>query len=172
MRSKWVVVSLLIVGVITSSWLLSRGQAADTRPPASRATRQNVELTVYLRDFGMVREMRPMQLTAGSNRLRVIDVSKQLDPRSVLLRWQSDAPDRPQLVAHSYDLGVTDSAGLLQRYLGKNGSGYHAAARLPRLASASDPQIEEEVRVLKAEAIGDSHIYPVKSPTITTTIRS
>src|SRR5947209_19777012 len=67
----------------------------------------------------MVREVRPMQLARGSNRLRVPEVSKQLDPHSVLLRWQGDAPNLPQLVAHSYDLGVENSAGLLKRYLGK-----------------------------------------------------
>jgi hypothetical protein len=60
-----------------------------------------------------------MQLAKGNNRLRVPDVSKALDPHSVLLRWQSGAPNPPQLVAHSYDLGVDSSDALLKRYLGK-----------------------------------------------------
>ena len=89
------------------------------QPAAPGTARQNLELTVYAQDFGMVRELRPMQLAKGRNRLRVPDVSKALDPHSVLLRWQGDAPNPPQLVAHSYDLGVDSSDALLKRYLGK-----------------------------------------------------
>src|SRR5205807_6701370 len=119
MRGKLVVFcssALLLMGIV--SWV-SRGLAAAPEPATPPTARQNLELTVYAQDFGMVREVRPMQLARGSNRLRVPEVSKALDPHSVLLRWQGDAPNLPQLVAHSYDLGVENSAGLLKRYLGK-----------------------------------------------------
>src|SRR5947208_16847378 len=119
MRGKWAAVGLLTLLVIAGWWRVSRVRAAAAEPAAARAARQNLELTVYAQDFGMVHEVRPMQLARGSNRLRVPEVSKALDPHSVLLRWQGDAPNLPQLVAHSYDLGVENSAGLLKRYLGK-----------------------------------------------------
>ena len=119
MRGKLVVFclsALVLMGIV--SWV-SRGLAAAPEPATPPTARQNLELTVYAQDFGMVRELRPMQLAKGSNRLRVPDVSKALDPHSVLLRWQGDAPNPPQLVAHSYDLGVDSSDALLKRYLGK-----------------------------------------------------
>src|SRR6266849_6266303 len=118
MRGKWAVAGLLALGVILGWWRVSRERVAAA-PAVPRTARQSLELTVYAQDFGMVREVRPMQLARGSNRLRVPEVSKALDPHSVLLRWQGDAPNLPQLVAHSYDLGVENSEGLLKRYLGK-----------------------------------------------------
>lgn len=95
-----------------------RGQAAAVPEPATG--RQSVALTVYAQDFGMVREVRPLALARGANRLSLQDVSKKLDPESVLLRWQGgDAARNPQLLAHAYDIGVGDGDGLLKRYLGK-----------------------------------------------------
>jgi len=119
MRGKLVVIGLLALVSMGIGWRVSRGRAVAAEPAAPRTARQNLELTVYAQDFGMVREVRPVQLAKGSNRLRVPDVSKALDPHSVLLRWQSGAPNPPQLVAHSYDLGVDSSDALLKRYLGK-----------------------------------------------------
>src|SRR5207248_11059739 len=72
-------------------------------------------------------ELRRMELVQGSNRLRVVDVSKQLDPHSVLLRWQGEGAGMPQLVAHSYDLGVASGEGLLKRYLGRERSEEHTS---------------------------------------------
>lgn len=118
MRSRLAAAGLLVFVVMSGWWFVSRGRVAGAAPAALPPARQKVELTVYPQDFGMVRELRSVQLARGSNRLRLLDVSKELDPHSVLLRWQGDAPNRPQLVAHSYDLGVGSSDALLKRYLG------------------------------------------------------
>ena len=68
----------------------------------------------------MVHEARPQQITPGTNRLHLRDVSKLLDPQSVLLDWQGANSGMPQLVAQSYDLGVGNSENLLKRYLGRS----------------------------------------------------
>jgi hypothetical protein len=125
MRSTVLAVTLLAVLVAGVGWSVSRLRAADgplpgdappTQPPS---TRQDLELTVYTQDFGLVREVRPMRLASGPNRLRLLEVSKRLDPHSVLLRWRGAGAHPPQLVAHAYDLGVASSDGLLQRYVGR-----------------------------------------------------
>lgn len=70
----------------------------------------------------MVREQRPVQLVQGTTKLRLYEVSKQLDPQSLLLQWAgagNGATNGPQIVAHAYDLGVADSDSLLKRYLGQ-----------------------------------------------------
>lgn len=108
---------VLLVGGIF--WTVARGRAQENPAPQAKTARQELELTVYKEDFGMVREVRPMELTAGSNRLHVTEVSKMLDPQSVLLDWQGEGANLPQLVAHAYDLGVNDGNTLLKRYLGK-----------------------------------------------------
>ncbi|HLV79828.1 MAG TPA: DUF4139 domain-containing protein [Chthonomonadaceae bacterium] len=111
--------SVLVTLTLGIGWLAARGKAGNAPAPSTETARPQVELTVYPQGFGMVSEVRPMTLAAGSNRLRLREVSKQMDPESVLLQWQGDSPELPQLVAHSYDLGVADADGLLNRYLGQ-----------------------------------------------------
>ena len=101
-------------------WLLGRGRAQAAPNAAAQTARQSVELTVYSEDFAMVHEARPQQMTSGANRLHLRDVSKLLDPQSVLLDWQGANNSMPQLVAQSYDLGVGSGENLLKRYLGRS----------------------------------------------------
>jgi hypothetical protein len=89
---------------------------ADNRTPP----RKSLEVTVYAQDFGMIREQRTMSLEFGANRLHVPDVSRLLDPQSVLLGWTGlNEGALPKLVAHTYDLGVANNDALLKRYLGQ-----------------------------------------------------
>ena len=126
MRKAAVAAGVIVVVGAGTLWIVRRGHATETQNAtvgANGAVRQAVELTVYSQDFGMVHETRPMQITAGSNRLHVPDVSRQLDPQSVLLGWQgataANAQTLPQLVANSYDLGIGNGDALLKRYLGQ-----------------------------------------------------
>lgn len=90
---------------------------ADNRTPP----RKTLELTVYAQDFGMIHEQHAVNLEQGANRLHVPDVSRLLDPQSVLLDWRGENEGAlPKLVAHTYDLGVANHDALLKRYLGQN----------------------------------------------------
>jgi hypothetical protein len=119
MRNRWIAVGVSALVLGTAWWLVGRAAAKSAEPAALQTVRQGVELTVYAQDFGMVHESRPMQLSQGANRLRMPDVSRELDPESVLLKWQGANANLPQLVANSYDLGVSDGNSLLKRYLGQ-----------------------------------------------------
>lgn len=101
-------------------WLLGHKQAQADPNGQVQTARESVELTVYSEDFAMVHEARPQQLTTGVNRLHLRDVSKSLDPQSVLLDWREAHNNMPQLVAQSYDLGVGNGENLLKRYLGRS----------------------------------------------------
>lgn len=76
-------------------FLKPRALAADAPPPPRK-----VDLTVYSQDFGLVRETRRMDLSAGINRLAVPEVSQSLDPESVLLRWVGSGA-APEIIGHS-----------------------------------------------------------------------
>lgn len=119
MKMRWIPLGAGVVLVGGVLYVTVRSNAVRKPLVKADSERQQLQLTVYKQDFGMVREVRPMDLTAGSNRLHVTDVSKLLDPQSVLLQWQGEGANLPQLVAHAYDLGVENSDALLKRYVGK-----------------------------------------------------
>lgn len=77
-----------------------------------------VELTIYPDDFALVHEVRPINLQPGPQKLQLTEVSKQLDPRSVMLDWAEPA-GLPAPASNSYDLGVSEGSDLMKRYLGK-----------------------------------------------------
>lgn len=83
----------------------------------AKTNRGEIDLTVYNQDFAMVCESRDVSLASGRNKLQVADVSKELDPSSVLFSWPK--PDTAQVVANIYDLGVQTGQGLLKRYVGQ-----------------------------------------------------
>jgi hypothetical protein len=123
MQSKTRVLIVTAFTVMAGSgwWLLGhkRAQADPNGQIQTSTSRQSVELTVYSEDFAMVHEARPEQMAGGTNHLHLRDVSKLLDPQSVLLGWQGANNGMPQLVAQSYDLGVGNGENLLKRYLGR-----------------------------------------------------
>ncbi len=116
MKNRLLIAGSIGVVCLAAYWQFGRNRAAADESSAATTSRQGVELTVYKQDFGMVHEQRPAQLDLGDNKLQVQDVSKQLDPQSVLLGWTGG---QAQITAHSYDLGVADGDRLLKRYLGK-----------------------------------------------------
>ena len=100
-------------GLLTSGCGQALAQVASERAPSQGAT----ELTVYSNDFGTVRENRRVELQDGRTRLALPGVSKRLDADSVLFAF-GDRKDA-RVVSTSYDLGVGNGAGLLQRFLGQ-----------------------------------------------------
>src|SRR5438477_10641875 len=105
MSSRSILAAMAAFVILSVWWAIGRRSAAADEPAMPGTVRQGVELTVYKDDFGMVHEQRPSALQSGPNRLQVTEVSKQLDPQSVLLGWTGGQAD---IVAHSYDLGVAN----------------------------------------------------------------
>ena len=89
-------------------------QAKQTGATGDRA----IELTIYKEDFAMVSEKRPVDLSQGHDKISIDDISKQLDPDSVLFDW-SGAASQPEVVATTYDLGVANGSSLLSRLNGQ-----------------------------------------------------
>lgn len=119
MKNRPLIAGIAALSVLALLWRVSQS-ATRAAPLQSVATeRKDLVLTIYKDDFGMVRESRPQTLQQGENRLYLREVSNQLDPQSILLRWLGDAKQAPQTTSQAYDLGVKTGEDLLHRYLGK-----------------------------------------------------
>ena len=112
MTRRYVTCALLLFG-LAGLWWAVHARPTQAGPAAPPTARQGVQLTIYADDFTLVRELRPLALAAGPNHLQLTDVSKLLDPESVLLRWQGSSQALPQIVAHAYDMGVGSGDQLL-----------------------------------------------------------
>jgi len=107
---------LAAMAAVTTAWV-STGCSRVVAQEAAETPARKVELLVYSSDFGMVQETRTVSLEKGVNRLGLTGVSKSLDQGTVLFDW----PDRKDAEVRSstYDLGMSGSDALLQRFLGK-----------------------------------------------------
>ncbi len=75
-------------------------------------------VTVYNQDFGVVREMIPLDLKAGLNEVRFADMTAHLEPDSVMLR--DPAGKHPlQIVEQNYRADPVSQGLLLMLYEGK-----------------------------------------------------
>ncbi len=112
---KWI----LGMGVAFSAVVLaSSGCSKAVAQQAAQDPNRAVELTVYKDDFAMVSEKRPVKIEAGHSRLTIDDISKQLDPESVLFDWLG-SDEHPQVVATTYNLGVANGESQLKRLNGQ-----------------------------------------------------
>ena len=100
--------SLAALGVL----LLSTSAAAQTR--STSAQREEVSITVYNQSFGLVREVRNVDLPLGRTSLEFRDVSQQIQPETVAIKA---AGLRVLEQNYRYDLLSPDK--LLEKYVGK-----------------------------------------------------
>ncbi len=105
---------LMALGIGFGSCGCTKAAGQEIVSSRSRA----IDLSVYKEDFAMVSEKRPFDLVKGNTHLIIDEVSKQMDPNSVLFDWQKEG-DMPQVTASTYDLGVPNGAGLLKRLNGQ-----------------------------------------------------
>ena len=86
----------------------------------SRSTaeqREAVSITVYNQNFGLVREVRTVDLARGRTPLEFQDVAGQIEPYTVIIRAPGAGPFRVLEQNYQYDLAGADN--LLNRYLGQ-----------------------------------------------------
>jgi len=111
MNPRTMILALAAAAVVSGCGQEGKARQAGDQP------RGVVELTVYSDDFAMVREERPVSLEKGRTKLRLPEVSRQLDPSSVLFGWPKG--QEAQVVSNTYDLGAEGSNAVLQRYVGQ-----------------------------------------------------
>lgn len=84
---------------------------------AGVAAPQSVELTVYNANFGLVKEIRSVNLRDGRQELRVEDVSAYIDPTSVGMKVMKGGP--LEILEQNYQYDLISTSTILAKSIGK-----------------------------------------------------
>lgn len=74
-------------------------------------------LVIYKDDFAMVQENRPVELKTGSDQIEVGNLSRELDPNSVIIDFPGS---EARVVATTFDIGSNDQGSLVQKLAGQD----------------------------------------------------
>ena len=77
---------------------------------------EEVELTVYSSDLGLVKEIRTLALSEGENLVRYSDVPSSINPASVHFSSLSD-PEGTLVLEQDYEYDLVNTSKLLQKYV-------------------------------------------------------
>jgi hypothetical protein len=78
--------------------------------------RKDLQLTIY-RDFGVVKDVRKINLPDGANRIRFEGVATGINTESVNLDWNNG--NGIELVGQSYEFDLVSPVKLMEKYVGK-----------------------------------------------------
>ena len=111
----------------------SKSDKAQKSEPAARNDNasQGVAITVYNQNFGLVKDIRNIELKNGTNFVRFDDVAAAIDPTSVSFTSLT-APNSVAVREQNYQFDLMDTNTILSKSVGKdikvrsyNGSGTH-----------------------------------------------
>jgi len=100
-----------VLGVILFGLVLYPVLSAD-----SKAQGKEVSVTIYQNNFGLVRDVREMELKAGVQEIRFTDVASQIDPTSVHFKSLT-APDQVAILEQNYEYDLVSAEKILQKYI-------------------------------------------------------
>jgi hypothetical protein len=106
-----------IAAVMASALLVTTAVSAQTKKRSSGAERKEVGITVYNQSFGLVREVREIDLGTGPVQLEFADVAATIQPETVHIKAQGSAGLRVLEQNYRYDLLTPQK--LLEKYVGK-----------------------------------------------------
>lgn len=122
-------------------------------------TPQEVAVTIYNDNFGVVKEQREMTFEQGLNRMQFTGVAEQIDPTSVNFLCVS-APDAVSILEQNYEYDLVNTDSLLKRYIDQpvrllvKGSGASSSSLLTGILTAA---IGGDL-IVQDEATGQMHI--------------
>ncbi|MGQ3684479.1 MAG: DUF4139 domain-containing protein [Candidatus Loosdrechtia sp.] len=83
--------------------------------PYSMADDRQVFVTIYQNNFGLVNDVREMNLNQGSQEIHFTDVASLIDPTSVHFKSLT-APDKVIILEQNYEFDLVSSEKILQKY--------------------------------------------------------
>ncbi|UCG87576.1 MAG: DUF4139 domain-containing protein, partial [Gemmatimonadota bacterium] len=117
---------------------LSQGGDPD-KQLSTAAERQEVSITVYNQNFGLVREVRSLSLGTGRVYLEFRDVSAQIEPETVSIKTLGSG--QLNVLEQNYRYDLLNPQKLLEKYVGRT-------IKVYRYNSATGREEEYEAEVL------------------------
>ncbi len=118
---------LAVAATVTAVTVPYAAQPTATEPtpitqeaPRLRSTsaqRDAVSITVYNQNFGLVREIRTLDLSSGRIALEYGDVASGIQPETVHIRALSGGP--LQVLEQNYQFDLLSPQKLLEKYVGR-----------------------------------------------------
>jgi hypothetical protein len=105
-----------VAGILALSWLLGSSVVAQ---PLNVSETQGVNLTIYNQNFGLVKDIRTVELKDGINQVRFEDVASQIDPTSVSFQSLT-APNSVVVREQNYQYDVMNPDTILLKSVGKD----------------------------------------------------
>lgn len=78
----------------------------------------NLAITIYNSDLGLVKDVRTLDLKAGTHKLKFMDVASQINPVTVHIKSLS-SPNKLRVIEQNYEYDLLNSQKLLDKYVGK-----------------------------------------------------
>lgn len=104
--------------IITSIFIYSILILGLTEQTTTAADQENVEVTVYNSNLGLVKDIRDIGLDKGKVALRFMDVASRINPRSVHIKSLSH-PDMFSVLEQNYEFDLMNPSKLMDKYVGK-----------------------------------------------------
>jgi hypothetical protein len=102
---------------LASLIVLFVSNALDAAMISTIQEQQEVEVTVYNSNMGLVKDTRQLQLPKGEGELRFMDVASQILPYTVQIQSSSGGLN---IFEQNYEYDLMNESKLLDKYLGKN----------------------------------------------------
>lgn len=92
--------------------------SAFTEQKSTSEQQDNVEVTVYNSNIGLVKDIRNIDLERGTVSLRFMDVASSINPRSVHIKSISH-PGRLSVLEQNYEYDLMNPSKLMDKYVGR-----------------------------------------------------
>ena len=112
--------------IMAVALVLSIGSAEGATGPAATPTiraavtqeqQKEVALTIYNGNLGLVRDVRELTLSPGTNEVKFMDVAAQIDPTSVHLKSLTDL-NGLRILEQNYEYDLLNPQKLLDKFVG------------------------------------------------------
>jgi hypothetical protein len=118
-KAVWLAMGMLVLldgGVLGAAG--RPGAAAAGRATVTQEQQQDVAITIYNGNLGLVRDVRELALGPGTHEVKFMDVAAQIDPTTVHLKSLTDAAG-VRILEQNYEYDLLNPQKLMEKFVGK-----------------------------------------------------